>query len=225
MPDRGQHIDSEGTALHRCIPAHHQKVVSFFVPTDRWTVHRIDWIGNNNDLSNQRFKHDLPSIVEGHHCVHVPLDGRPNLFHAFGRSAQPSCRITAVQVKDDRGLAHGCQAQFAPERPVAGRMQVNEGRTVLGHAPKIACRLSCRSKHRKAGRCMRGQHGSRPSFRWMFGQGPHDGPDATRRFARPDMDHVRHITGHAKVGHERTDGREVLKPPGRTEVRALVGVG
>ena len=104
-------------------------------------------------------------------------------------------------------------------------MQVDDRLAIIRQAAQRASRLSRSQEHGHACGCMRSQQRGRPPFGWMFSQGPHDGADATGGIARPDMDHVRHITGHAKVGHERTDGREGLKPPGRTEVRALVGVG
>ncbi len=185
----------------------------------------MHWVWDDFDRTDDRFKHIFPRRIENDHRVNVALDGRTDAVHPLSRSLQPTRRVTAVQVKDDRSLARGGQAQLAPKRPVAGRMEVDQGRGIIGQAAQRASRLSCSPEHGHARGCMRSQQRGRPPFGWMFSQGPHDGADATGGIARPDMDHVRHTPGHAKVGHEHTDGREGLKPPGRTEVRALVGVG
>ena len=163
----------------------------------------------------------LSTRIEDYHGVNVTLD--ENGASTLGRGPQPARRVTAVEMKDNWSRAccsRGACAGATSRWPHAGERASWHQRA----GAQLASRLACSPKHPNAWGVPRPTAG-RPPFGWMLSQGPHDGTDATGGIARPDMHHVRHITGHAKVGHERTDGREGLKPPGRTEVRALVGVG
>ena len=192
VSDVCHHVNGEPAALHRCVTAHDQQSSSIPLIDVMQVMLRVHGVGNHLDLSNQRLKQGFPCFIEHHDHRDVRLDGRSDTNGTSGLGLQPSRRVAAVQVEHHRMLASGRKAQFATKRPIAGRVQMHHRRIVDRQSAEGTCCLPRGEHHAERAVGMRRQQRSRPSFWWMFGQGPHDGPDAARRFARPDMDHVRH---------------------------------